>query len=233
MSPLPEAASWRSAMSSAIAARRDHRLHRPAHSARRHRQPGASPRARRRAQGRPRNRRPRRGHGRRHRRLRNAQYQAAHHHRRSRWPTRSAAPRNRMYCDFAFYMGGTQRQCRTICGDFEQLPGCAGIKVFMGSSTGELLVEDDEGVARILAQHPPPRRLPLRGRIPPARSARANSVAGDAVEPSRLARCRSREAVHRTPLRIAREARKAHPCSACLNRRRNAAARRQHGRGNR
>lgn len=58
---------------------------------------------------------------------------------------------NRMYCDFAFYMGGTRENVNQLT-DFEKLPGCAGIKVFMGSSTGELLVEDDEGVARILAQ---------------------------------------------------------------------------------
>ena len=58
---------------------------------------------------------------------------------------------NRMYCDFAFYMGGTMENVNQLA-DFEKLPGCAGIKVFMGSSTGELLVEDDEGVARILAQ---------------------------------------------------------------------------------
>ena len=58
---------------------------------------------------------------------------------------------NRMYCDFAFYMGGTRENVNQLA-DFEKLPGCAGIKVFMGSSTGELLVEDDEGVGRILAQ---------------------------------------------------------------------------------
>jgi len=58
---------------------------------------------------------------------------------------------NRMYCDFAFYMGGTRENVTDLAA-FEKLPGCAGIKVFMGSSTGELLVEDDEGVARILAQ---------------------------------------------------------------------------------
>ncbi|MGB3142360.1 MAG: dihydroorotase, partial [Aestuariivirga sp.] len=58
---------------------------------------------------------------------------------------------NRMYCDFAFYMGGTRENVADLAA-FEKLPGCAGIKVFMGSSTGELLVEDDEGVASILAQ---------------------------------------------------------------------------------
>jgi dihydroorotase len=56
---------------------------------------------------------------------------------------------NRMYCDFAFYMGGTRDNAHEL-GGLEQLPGCAGIKVFMGSSTGELLVEDDAGVANIL-----------------------------------------------------------------------------------
>jgi dihydroorotase len=56
---------------------------------------------------------------------------------------------NRMYCDFAFYMGGTHDNAADLAS-FERLPGCAGIKVFMGSSTGELLVEDDEGVAKIL-----------------------------------------------------------------------------------
>jgi dihydroorotase len=36
--------------------------------------------------------------------------------------------------------------------EIERLPGAAGIKVFMGSSTGSLLVEDDPGVAAILSQ---------------------------------------------------------------------------------
>lgn len=56
---------------------------------------------------------------------------------------------NRMYCDFAFYMGGTRDNARLL-GDLERLPGCAGTKVFMGSSTGNLLVDDDDGVAEIL-----------------------------------------------------------------------------------
>ena len=36
--------------------------------------------------------------------------------------------------------------------ELERLPGAAGIKVFMGSSTGSLLVADDAGVAEILRQ---------------------------------------------------------------------------------
>jgi dihydroorotase len=55
----------------------------------------------------------------------------------------------RMHCDFAFWVGGT-RENAGDAGELERLPGAAGIKVFMGSSTGDLLVEDDEGVASIL-----------------------------------------------------------------------------------
>ena len=57
---------------------------------------------------------------------------------------------SRMHCDFAFYVGGTRDNAAQL-GELEMLPGCAGVKVFMGSSTGSLLVEDDEGVAEILA----------------------------------------------------------------------------------
>lgn len=60
-----------------------------------------------------------------------------------------ARARGRMHCDFAFWVGGTRENAGEV-GELERLPGAAGIKVFMGSSTGNLLVEDDEGVASIL-----------------------------------------------------------------------------------
>ncbi|MBJ6131961.1 dihydroorotase [Ochrobactrum sp. Q0168] len=57
--------------------------------------------------------------------------------------------RHRMHCDFAFWVGGTRDNAKDVA-ELERLPGAAGIKVFMGSSTGDLLVEDDEGVRSIL-----------------------------------------------------------------------------------
>lgn len=57
----------------------------------------------------------------------------------------------RMHCDFAFWIGGTRDNVADIA-ELERLPGAAGIKVFMGSSTGSLLVPDDEGVLAILKQ---------------------------------------------------------------------------------
>ena len=57
----------------------------------------------------------------------------------------------RMHCDFAFWVGGTYDNPKDI-PELERLPGAAGIKVFMGSSTGTLLVEDDKGIAAILSE---------------------------------------------------------------------------------
>ncbi|MCW4113929.1 dihydroorotase [Aurantimonas sp. MSK8Z-1] len=57
--------------------------------------------------------------------------------------------RHRMHCDFAFWVGGTRENAADVA-ELERLPGAAGIKVFMGSSTGSLLVEDDAGVTEIL-----------------------------------------------------------------------------------
>ncbi|HEX6860638.1 MAG TPA: dihydroorotase [Caulobacteraceae bacterium] len=61
-----------------------------------------------------------------------------------------ARAKGRMDCDHAFYVGGTHENARFL-GELERLPGCCGIKVFMGASTGTLLVADDEGVAEVLA----------------------------------------------------------------------------------
>jgi dihydroorotase len=58
---------------------------------------------------------------------------------------------HRMHCDFAFWVGGTHENAKDV-PELERLPGAAGIKVFMGSSTGSLLVEDDPGVAAILSK---------------------------------------------------------------------------------
>lgn len=57
---------------------------------------------------------------------------------------------NRMFCDFAFYVGATRDNIADL-PELERLPGAAGIKVFAGSSTGDLLVDDEESLARILS----------------------------------------------------------------------------------
>ncbi len=56
----------------------------------------------------------------------------------------------RAWTDFAFYFGGATENAERL-GEWERLPGCCGVKVFMGSSTGSLLVEDDPTLGRIMA----------------------------------------------------------------------------------
>ena len=59
--------------------------------------------------------------------------------------------RHRMFCDFAFWVGGTRETVDDIPA-LERLQSCAGIKVFMGASTGDLLVEDEPSLERIIAR---------------------------------------------------------------------------------
>ena len=56
---------------------------------------------------------------------------------------------HRMHCDHAFYVGGTHENVEQL-GELERIHGCCGVKVFMGASTGTLLIADDEGVAKVL-----------------------------------------------------------------------------------
>ena len=60
-----------------------------------------------------------------------------------------ARAKDRMWCEHAFYMGGTGENAEQLA-DLEKLPGCCGVKIFMGASTGNLLTEDDATLRRIL-----------------------------------------------------------------------------------
>jgi len=60
-----------------------------------------------------------------------------------------ARARDRMWTDHAFYIGGTHANAEHL-GELERLPGCCGVKVFMGASTGDLLIADDDGVRKVL-----------------------------------------------------------------------------------
>ncbi len=54
------------------------------------------------------------------------------------------------WCDYAFFMGGNHENADQL-STLEKLPGCAGVKIFMGSSTGTLLAKDDDVIATVLA----------------------------------------------------------------------------------
>lgn len=60
------------------------------------------------------------------------------------------AARGRAWCDHAFYIGGSAVNAEHLAV-LENLPGCAGVKVFMGSSFGDLLADEDDVLRRILS----------------------------------------------------------------------------------
>jgi dihydroorotase len=51
-------------------------------------------------------------------------------------------------CDFAFFVGATSENAGEL-DSIARTPGCCGIKIFMGSSTGDLLVADDVSLEKI------------------------------------------------------------------------------------
>jgi dihydroorotase len=57
----------------------------------------------------------------------------------------------RAWCDHAFFIGATTENAAEL-GALELLPGCCGVKIFMGSSTGNLLVADDAALEQVLKQ---------------------------------------------------------------------------------
>ncbi|KYG70343.1 dihydroorotase [Bdellovibrio bacteriovorus] len=59
--------------------------------------------------------------------------------------------KDRAHCNYAFFIGGAHDNVNNIA-ELELLPHCSGVKIFMGSSTGTLLVEDDETLEKILRQ---------------------------------------------------------------------------------
>lgn len=58
--------------------------------------------------------------------------------------------KGRAWVDMAFYIGATPENAHSLT-QLEHLPGCCGVKMFMGSSTGSLLVADDAAVVNVLA----------------------------------------------------------------------------------
>ena len=57
--------------------------------------------------------------------------------------------RGRAWCDHAFFVGATASNVEHL-PDLEELPGTPGIKVFVGSSTGSLLVDREDDLYRVL-----------------------------------------------------------------------------------
>jgi len=61
--------------------------------------------------------------------------------------------KGRMYSNYAFYYGATENNSSSL-EVTKDLEGCCGIKMFIGSSTGNLLVKDDKYIEQVIKNAP-------------------------------------------------------------------------------
>ena len=71
--------------------------------------------------------------------------------------------KKRMHCNYAFYFGAEKDNIKEI-KKVEKVKGCCGVKVFVGSSTGTLLVSNHNDIC-LLYTSPSPRD-PKTSRMP-------------------------------------------------------------------
>ena len=60
------------------------------------------------------------------------------------------AAKNRMHSNYAFYFGATPQNTDQL-SDLKGLEGCCGIKLFAGSSTGNLLVDKESDIEKVIS----------------------------------------------------------------------------------
>ena len=58
--------------------------------------------------------------------------------------------KDRMFCNYAFYFGATPQNMEDL-KKVDTLEGCCGVKLFAGSSTGNLLVKDEKDIEKVIS----------------------------------------------------------------------------------
>lgn len=68
------------------------------------------------------------------------------------WRDKMLNARDKAWCNYAFWMGATSQNLDELCkADYTQIPG---VKVFMGSSTGGLLLDEEDALDNLFANLP-------------------------------------------------------------------------------
>ncbi|HEY1386469.1 MAG TPA: dihydroorotase [Dongiaceae bacterium] len=114
--------------------------------------------------------------------------------------------KGRAWVDHAFFIGASDENASEL-GKLELLPGCAGVKVFMGSSTGSLLVADDDTLEAVLRNGR--RRVAIHSEDEPRLRERLKLVQGGGADPSMHPVWRDEEVAIRATTRLLRLARRA------------------------
>jgi dihydroorotase len=82
----------------------------------------------------------------------------------------------RAWSHFGFFVGASGDNIESL-GSLERLPGTPGVKIFMGSSTGSLLVSDDESLRSVLRSCS--RRCPIHAEDEPRNLARKSLISDE------------------------------------------------------
>ena len=190
--------------------------------ARRHRRPGPFPRAGPDAQRRSRHRQPRLRQRRRHHVSRNAEHRAARDHAGPRSKKSSPWPPQKSLVNYGFYIGAT----RDNLDELKAAHRTPGIKIFIGSSTGDLLVDEQAALERIFAET----TLPITAHCEDETTVRANAarLAGthDVADHSRIRDHAAALIATRRAIDLAHRHQPSLPRAARFDRRRNRAPRR-------
>ena len=109
-----------------------------------------------------------------------------------------ARAQGRAWCDIAFFMGASPENADELA-TLERVPGCCGVKMFMGSSTGTLLVSEDADIRRVLASGS--RRIAVHSEDE-ARLEERRGIARDATGPHAHAEWRDAETALRSTRRL-------------------------------
>jgi dihydroorotase len=109
------------------------------------------------------------------------------------------------WVDYAFYFGGTAENAKDL-PKWENLPGVCGVKIFMGSSTGNLLVATDEGVESVLANGR--RIVAVHSEDEAMMIENKKTILGDSTDPAMHPVWRSVESCLNSTKRLVRIARK-------------------------
>jgi dihydroorotase len=110
----------------------------------------------------------------------------------------------RAWCDFAFFMGAAAENADDM-GTLELSPGCCGVKLFMGASTGNLLIADDPTIERVLRHGK--RRVAIHAEDEPRMPTRFH-IAEEAANPRGHPEWRDAESVQLATERVLRIAKR-------------------------
>ena len=112
-----------------------------------------------------------------------------------------------MYCNYAFYFGATADNANDLAS-LEGLEGCCGIKLFAGSSTGNLLVAEEDDIDKVFKNAS--KVVAVHSEDEAILKVNQKLIKGRCSYPSSMEKCRMCNSIYKTIVRIAEKHNKSH-----------------------